>query len=98
MGRGLNEDMNQLQTDVSTGNSISKAIVESVAEAEGTDPSELTTPLYDVIEPDALEALFANDRAFGKVIFNYEGYEVSVFPDGYVSVKSHGTQLQTVSE
>ena len=83
--------MNQIQTDVSRGSSISKAVVESIAEAEETEPAELTTPLYEVIDPDALEDLFANDRAFGKVIFNYNKYEVSVFPDGYVSIESHGT-------
>lgn len=66
-------------------------VVEKVAEGEDVDPLELTPPLYEVIDPDALENLFANGQALGKVIFNYNGYEVSVFPDGYVSVKPYGT-------
>lgn len=70
---------------------VSQEVVEKVAEVEDVDPLELTPPLYEVINPDALENLFANSQAFGKVIFNYNGCEVSVFSDGHVSVKSHGT-------
>lgn len=91
MGRGPNGFVNQVQTDVSRGSSICQAVVETLAEAEETNPTELIPTLYEVIDPDALESLFANDQALGKVIFNYNGYEVSVFSDGYVSVKSHGT-------
>lgn len=82
--------MNQVQTDVSRGNSICQELITLIAEAEGTDPIELTPPLYEVIDPVALESLFANKRSLGKVIFNYKSYEISVFPDGYVSVKSYG--------
>jgi len=83
--------VNQEQTDVSRESSICQSVVKSIAEAEGTDPIELTPPLYDVIDSDALESLFANNQAVGKVVFNYNSYEVSVFSDGYVSVKSYGT-------
>lgn len=81
--------MIQVQTDVSRGSSICQTIVESIAEAEGTDPIELTPPLYEVIDPDSLESLFANKQALGKIIFSYNSYQVSVFPDGYVSVESY---------
>lgn len=81
--------MSQVQTDVSSGSSISQTIVESIAEAEGTDPIELTPPLNDVIDPDSLESLFDNKQALGKIVFNYNSYQVSVFTDGYVSVKSY---------
>ena len=83
--------MVQEQTATATVDNVSNEVVKRVAEAEDVDPLELTPPLYEVIDPDALESLFANDRVLGKVIFNYVGYEVSVFSDGYVSVKSHGT-------
>lgn len=83
--------MVQAQTATATVDNVSNEVVKRVAEAEDVDPLELTPPLYEVIDPDALESLFANDRVLGKVIFNYVGYEVSVFSDGYVSVKSHGT-------
>lgn len=91
MERGPNGLVNQVQTDVSEERSICQEIVELIAEAEETDPTELIPPLYEVIDPDALESLFVNSQALGKTVFNYNDYEVSVFSDGYVSIKSHGT-------
>ena len=91
MGQGPNGFVNQKESDISRGKSICQDIVESLAEAEGTNPIDLNPPLYDVIDPDALGGLFTNDQTLGKVVFNYNCYEVSVFSDGYVSVKSHGT-------
>ncbi|NHN47995.1 hypothetical protein G9464_10345 [Halostella sp. JP-L12] len=70
---------------------VSNEVVKTVAEAEDVDPLKLTPSLYEVIDLDALENLFANDQAVGKVVFNYNRCEVSVFSDGYVSVKYHGT-------
>lgn len=89
--RGPNKLVYLVQTDVSGDSSICQEIVKLLAEAEETDSTELTPPLYEVIDPDALESLFTNGQALGKIIFNYDSYEVSVFADGYVSVKSHGT-------
>lgn len=83
--------MVQAQTATAYVDNISYKVVEKLAEVEDVDPLKLTPPLYEVIDLDALENLFANGQALGKVIFNYNGYEVSVSSDGYVSVKSHGT-------
>jgi len=81
--------MVQAQTTTAYADNVVFEVVEKVAEVEDVDPLELTPPLYEVINPEALESLFANGQALGKVIFNYNGHEVSVFSDGYVSVKSH---------
>lgn len=89
MRRGLNGDMNRVQTDVIPESSIYQAVVESIAKAEGTEPTELTPPLDEVIDPEALERLFANNQALGKVTFNYKNHEVCVFSDEFVSIKSH---------
>ena len=83
--------MVQTQTATASVDNVICEVVTTVAEVEDVDPLELTPPLYEVIDPDALESLFANDRTLGKVIFNYNGYEVSVFSDGYIMVKSHST-------
>ena len=83
--------MVQTQTATASVDSVIYEVIKSVAEVEDADPLELTPPLYEVIDPDALESLFANDRTLGKVIFNYSGCEVSVFSDGYIMVKSHST-------
>lgn len=67
---------------------MSETVIEAVADAVGTDPLNLTPPLYEAIDPDALDQLFAGTPPVGKVVFNYNGCEVSVFPDGYVSVET----------
>jgi hypothetical protein len=66
-------------------------IVEKVAESEGVDPTELQPPLYEVIDPDALNAVFADaesgiSRENGRIEFTYCGYEVVVRSDGQVSI------------
>lgn len=91
MEQGPNRVVNQVQPDVSRESSVCQTVFESLAEAEEIEPTELTPPLYEVIDPDALESLFATNQALGKVIFNYNGFEVSVFSDGHVSVSPHGT-------
>jgi len=60
---------------------VTTAVVETVAAEEDCSPEELT-PLYEAIDPDALEALFADGpgqaRSDRRVVFRYAGYEVSV--------------------
>ncbi|MFC7230203.1 HalOD1 output domain-containing protein [Saliphagus sp. GCM10025308] len=70
------------------------AVVELVADREGTDPMELQPPLYDVIDPEALNALFAptsrgRPRESGQVSFEYLGYDVTVRGNGDVSVRNN---------
>ena len=70
-------------------NSLAETVLKAVAEEEDTTPTALD-PLYDVIDPDALNGLFAptnggNSRA-GRVVFSYCGYEVTVTSDGSVYV------------
>lgn len=62
----------------------SMRVVRAVAAANDADPIALA-PLYDVIDPDALDRLFAADAA-GSVQFVYEGRDVVVDADGSVTV------------
>lgn len=57
----------------------SVAVVEAVAEVRGCDPAELR-PLYDVVDPDVLDALGAGRRAGDgpRLAFEYEGVAVEV--------------------
>jgi hypothetical protein len=68
----------------------SQSVVERIAEAENTDPVNLDTPLYDAIDPDALDALFSPvDEARslpGQVTFSYYGYTVTVDSSGDVAL------------
>lgn len=54
-------------------------VVDVVAAARGVDPMELD-PLYDVIDPDALDAVLARDTDV-EVAFEYADCLVVVRPD-----------------
>lgn len=71
--------------------SVSEAVVTAVADAKGVSTVEVSPPLYNVIDPDALETVVASmtsrhDGSTGCVEFSYSGYEVTVTGDGDVSV------------
>lgn len=63
-------------------NDVCDAVLSAVAEAKGVDPEELDEPLGDVVDPDALRALFApkhdGTQREGSVTFTYCGYDVTV--------------------
>jgi hypothetical protein len=66
----------------------SERVVQAVAEETGTDPVDLP-PLYDVIDPDALDAVFASGRDgtdstrgdSRELRFTYADREISVRSD-----------------
>ena len=65
-------------------------IIEQVASLEETDPIALP-PLYDTIDPDALDSFFHSSASDGAqaestVRFTYCGYDVRVGADGDVAV------------
>lgn len=69
----------------------SRAVVDAIAEREGVEPTELSPRLYDVIDPEALDSLFApaetdTSRPTGTVRFSYNGYDVHVSSAGAVHV------------
>lgn len=68
---------------------LSEAVLQTIADAEGVDPADLEAPLYEALDPDALDALFRTD--VGSVTFGYHGYTVTVFADGTVDIESRGT-------
>ena len=55
---------------------MSLAIIAAIAERESCKPCDITPPLYEVINPEALDALFRTNT--GRVCFIYRGYIVSV--------------------
>lgn len=63
--------------------SISKAVIRALAEADDCDPADLTPPLYETIDPDALNALYA--RASPHVHFDYGEYHVEITPSQRVN-------------
>ncbi|SEQ72720.1 HalOD1 output domain-containing protein [Natrinema salaciae] len=66
--------------------SISLRIVDAIAEATDTDVYELE-PLYNVVDPEALDQLFRPDSAVDiRVEFEYGGLLVEVRSDGTVVI------------
>jgi len=66
--------------------SLTERIVEASADVAGSDSLDLP-PLYDAVDPDALEALYDRDGTDGpEVKFTYAGCGVTVHGDGSVSV------------
>jgi hypothetical protein len=64
---------------------LSVAVPELVAHVEGVSPTSLP-PLYESIDPDGLDQLFAHRAASSVgIAFRYAGYTVSV-SDGTLSV------------
>lgn len=70
-------------------------VIERVAAREGTDPTHLTPPLRDVVDPDALDALCAESDTPGCVAFSYCGYTVTVGIDGAVSLEERSPTAGT---
>lgn len=61
-------------------------VLEAVADREGVDVLDLP-PIFDAVDPDALEALLATaDDTEVTVSFPYGGYDVTVTSGGRVDV------------
>lgn len=65
--------------------SLGEAILHEVSAQTGVPPAELNPPLYDVIDPDALETLFRGST--GQVSFEYHGFLVTVDHAGTVTLQ-----------
>lgn len=68
----------------------SEGILRAIAAVEGADPTELTPPLYSVVDPEALDAVVESlSGTAGWIEFDYRGYQVTV--DGAGGVGVHPT-------
>jgi hypothetical protein len=74
--------------DPTAGDRASEVIVRAIEATTGSDPLGLE-PLYEAINPDALDALCEHTRSAADAIalrFSYAGYDVDVRTDGQVRV------------
>lgn len=81
-----------LRYEVENGERVSETVVEAVSAASNADPATME-PLAESVDPDALDALFADrydgtPRLGGTVRFSFSGYDVAVTDDRLVSVSS----------
>lgn len=75
---------------------MSEAILSAVAEREDIEVCKLQTPLFESIDPDALDTLFRNSG--GQVTFEYLDYLVTVDSDRNVALsEQHGFGQRPVS-
>ncbi|UPV74795.1 hypothetical protein M0R89_01690 [Halorussus limi] len=71
---------------------ISEKIITKISERNGTDPTDLHPPLYEVVDLEALDDLFAPGRGSnlrncdGHVEFAYGPWRIRVESDGSVAV------------
>ena len=77
----LNSSPSQPEPSIRTTPSVTSAVVTAVTEANGTKPA---TPLYEAIDPDALEDLY--QHASPTVSFEYAGYHITIHSDQTVTV------------
>jgi hypothetical protein len=68
---------------------ISIDVIEAIADETGTDPLRMDPPLYEVVDTDALDALYESGAA-ATVEFEYDGHSVTVDGDGSVTVDGAG--------
>lgn len=72
---------------------VYEQVIYAVANANGVDPTDLD-PLYDTIDPDALDSLFGSGTE-GTIAFAYEGHDVAVNGDDTVAVDGTKVDLHT---
>lgn len=65
---------------------LSTRVLEAVAAREGVDPVDLPEPLYESVDPDALDEFFRESSSNCSVAFDYLGYRVTAYADGDVVV------------
>lgn len=65
---------------------LSNTVIEAIAEVAGVDPTRTAIPLADSVEPDALDALFADSEGDAEVSFAVCGLEVLVRSDGEIRI------------
>jgi len=73
--------------------SISVSVIRAVAAVSEVDPLSLEPRLYDVIDPDALEALVSSDTADGdvRISFPFGRYLVTVTGTGGITVREESS-------
>ncbi|SEN18514.1 hypothetical protein SAMN05216388_10022 [Halorientalis persicus] len=71
-----------------TEDSLSHKVIEAVAQERGTEPEDLPETLHNVVDTDALDALFAGQGSrSGLVTFRFCEYTVTVTGDGDVTLE-----------
>lgn len=83
-------------TDNGFDESVSIAVVSAVSTRRGVSPTELP-PLYEWIDPDALDALFKPTRRGGprrgELEFTYDGHDIAIECGDGLEITVDGTPV-----
>ncbi|MFD1585458.1 HalOD1 output domain-containing protein [Halorientalis brevis] len=84
------EDGSRRTWDQSDPDSLTSTVVRAVAETAEIDPLEMSEPLNDVLDADALGSLLASGPGDGSVSVTFElaGQVVTARDDGVITVQS----------
>ena len=78
--------LDKIRVAMPADSEIAVKIVRKVASLKGVDPVDLP-PLYDTVDPDALETILTeNDAATFLIHFNYTGYRVWIESEQEISI------------
>ena len=76
-----------LESGSETTHTVSERVIQAVADREGVSPLDISPPLFDAVDPDALNRMFGADSDDRKVFcLTVEGWNVFVRGDGTVIV------------
>lgn len=78
---------------------VTETVVHALADATGMDVTDADFTLYDYVDPDSLDRIFApkhdgTPRSTGYVSFTAVGYQVTVYATGQVSIVPVGRHPQ----
>ncbi len=78
--------------DTTTPRLLSEIIIESVAAIRDVDPTDTRMPLADIIDPDALDALFTDTyqgvkRTGGHIVFTFDGFTIFAHSNGHIFIR-----------
>lgn len=87
MSTSKQQAVSRVQHDADTEYPLSTTLIELVADVAGTRPEELP-PLYDYIDPEALDTLCApgQNNAVERLSFEFAGFPVTVYAGGKIVV------------
>ena len=89
----------KLDTDMAVGDrSVTELVIDCLADATGRDPLELP-PLWEVIDPDALNRLFVSTKTggerVGSLTFTYCDHTVTIEKQSAVIVSAEPVSCQS---
>lgn len=85
------QDDGRTTTELETAESPSLRVIETIAAVTDADPLTMP-PLYDTVDPDALDTVLDADGTI-EIVFEYDGHAVEVTGDGEVRVDGRVAQV-----